>query len=109
MVEKEIEKLFCRKVRQAGGKAYKFISPGNSGVPDRLVILPGGKIGFVELKAPGEKPRPDQTYQIQQLENMGCYAAVADQPDQLDQIIREIAEYPDPDFRQAVPEAGGRP
>mgnify|MGYP001041888205 CR=1 FL=1 len=106
MVEKEIEKLFCRKVKQAGGKAYKFVSPGNSGVPDRLVILPGGKIGFVELKAPGKAPRPDKDHQIRCLENMGCYVAVADQLGQLDQIIREIAEYPDPDFRQAVLEGG---
>ncbi len=49
MKESELERRFCRLVEQAGGKAYKFVSPGNSGVPDRIVVLPGGRIGFVEL------------------------------------------------------------
>ena len=54
MRESELERKFCRLVGQSGGKAYKFTSPGNSGVPDRLVVLPEGRIGFVELKQGGE-------------------------------------------------------
>ena len=48
--EREIEKILVREVRRAGGEAYKFVSPGHSGVPDRIVMMPGGKVYFVELK-----------------------------------------------------------
>ena len=57
MLEKDIETKLRNKVKALGGRAYKFVSPGNSGVPDRLVVLPGGKIGFAELKRPGKMPR----------------------------------------------------
>ena len=50
MLEKEIEKRLCDGVKKLGGYAYKFTSPGNDGVPDRMVIMPGGDITFVELK-----------------------------------------------------------
>jgi hypothetical protein len=58
MREKDIESYLRDQVKKIKGIAYKFESPGNSGVPDRLVLLPDGKIYFVELKAPGKKPRP---------------------------------------------------
>ncbi|MCX8958346.1 VRR-NUC domain-containing protein [Erwinia psidii] len=58
--ESAIEKHLVAEVKKAGGIAYKFVSPGRRSVPDRIVLLPGGKIVFVECKAPGEKPRPDQ-------------------------------------------------
>lgn len=93
MSEKEIEKLFVSEVRKAGGYAYKFVSPGTNGVPDRLVALPGGKIGFVELKAPGKKPRAEQRYQHSRLEALGCYVAVIDNPEQINRTIREIQDY----------------
>lgn len=107
MSEKEIEKLFVQKVREAGGRAYKFVSPGNSGMPDRLVVLPDGKIGFVEMKAPGKKSRPEQCYQQRQLENLGCYVAVADNPALVDQIIWEITEYTTDGVSKDILEAGG--
>lgn len=59
MLEKEVEKHFVKKVREAGGLALKFESPTMNGVPDRIVLY-GGCAYFVELKAPGEKPRPLQ-------------------------------------------------
>lgn len=90
MRERELEELFRKKVRQAGGRAYKFVSPGNSGVPDRLVVLPEGKIGFVELKAPGEKSKPDQCCQQRKLEDLGCYVAVLDNPETVEEVIQEI-------------------
>mgnify|MGYP000149350002 CR=1 FL=1 len=55
MRESSIESKFRDEVKEVGGMAYKFVSPGNAGVPDRVVILQGGKSGFVELKRPGEK------------------------------------------------------
>lgn len=90
MKEKDIEKLFCDEVVKAGGRAYKFVSPGNSGVPDRLVILPGGKIGFVELKAPGKKTRPEQSYQLRKLADQGCYVTVLDKPECIKAVIHQI-------------------
>ena len=53
MLEKEIERKMQKLVRERGGIAYKFISPGNPGVPDRIVITPSGAVWFVELKASG--------------------------------------------------------
>ena len=50
MLEKQIEQKLVRGVRELGGKAYKFVSPGNVGVPDRIVIWPDGTVHFVELK-----------------------------------------------------------
>lgn len=78
MKESELEKKFCGMVARAGGKAYKFISPNNAGVPDRIVILPGGRIGFVELKRPGQAPRKLQQFRMAELEQLGCYTAVVD-------------------------------
>ncbi len=91
MKESELEKRFCRLVVQAGGKAYKFLSPGNSGVPDRLVILPEGRIGFIELKRPGESPRKLQQFQLGELERLGCYTAVVDSLEQAEAVISELA------------------
>lgn len=93
MSEKELEKKFTEAVRKAGGKAYKFVSPGTSGVPDRLVVMPGNNIGFVELKASGKKSRPEQCYQQKVLENLGCYVCVLDNPELIDTVIAEISHY----------------
>lgn len=60
MREKTIEQKFTAAVKNAGGLALKFTSPGFDGVPDRLALLPGGRMAFVEVKAPGKKPRPLQ-------------------------------------------------
>ena len=68
MTEKSIEQYLVRKVRETGGKAYKFVSPGNAGVPDRLVIFPSGKVIFVELKAPGKVPTNLQKAKHRELE-----------------------------------------
>lgn len=93
MSEKELEKKFVWEVKKAGGCAYKFVSPGRSGVPDRLVVLPDNRIGFVELKASGEKARPDQMHQQKTLACMGCYVAVLDDPDNIGRILQEIKEH----------------
>ncbi len=51
--EVDVERHLVRLVEKAGGKAYKFVSPGRAGVADRLVVLPGGRVWFVELKVAG--------------------------------------------------------
>jgi hypothetical protein len=59
-------------VKKIGGKAYKTVSPGNDGFPDRLIVLPGNKMAFVELKAPGKKATAQQLKRQQELANFGC-------------------------------------
>lgn len=51
-LEKELEKKLVGMVRNAGGLCLKWVCPGWAGVPDRIVLLPGGRIVFVEMKRP---------------------------------------------------------
>lgn len=70
----------------------KFVSPGCLGVPDKIVMLPGGRMGFVELKAPGKKPRPIQARRIQQMRKMGFKVFVVDGMEQIGSVLDEIQE-----------------
>lgn len=90
MREKEIEEKLRKAVKQAGGKAYKFTSPGIAGVPDRLVVMPGGHIGFVEVKAPGKKPTLLQQARMRELEELGCRVRVLDDPGKIAETIDAI-------------------
>lgn len=90
MREKAIEAKLVRAVRQLGGLAPKFISPGLDGVPDRLVLLPGGRIAFIELKAPDKKMRPLQVRRKGQLEALGFSVYCIDRPEQIGGILNEI-------------------
>ncbi|MDL4915489.1 MAG: VRR-NUC domain-containing protein [Enterobacterales bacterium endosymbiont of Blomia tropicalis] len=76
--ESTIEKHLVAEVKKAGGIAYKFLSPGRRAVPDRLVLLPGGRAVFVECKAPGEKPRPEQLREHERLRAHGLTVVVLD-------------------------------
>ena len=55
MDEKTIENKLKKAVVKRGGLCVKFVSPSFAGVPDRIVLLPGGQVAFVETKATGEK------------------------------------------------------
>ena len=90
MREKTIESKLVKAVKNLGGLAPKFISPGLDGVPDRLVLLPGGKIAFIELKAPGKELRPLQVRRKRQLEALGFSVYCIDIPDQIGAILNEI-------------------
>ncbi len=90
MQESKLEQIFRDAVREKAGRAYKFISPGNAGVPDRLVVLPGNKIGFVELKQKGKKPRPDQRRQLNILKQLGCVALVLDDAKQIPAVLEQV-------------------
>lgn len=87
MSEKEIENYLVRKIKNKKGIAYKFTSPGNSGVPDRLCLLPNGKIFFVELKSPGKKPRALQVNQIRKIANLGQRVYVVDSKEMVDGVL----------------------
>lgn len=75
--EKATEKYLRDEIRKIGGRAYKFVSPGNTGVPDRLVCLPGGKAVFVELKSEGKHSTPMQGRRQNILRALG-FAVYAD-------------------------------
>lgn len=71
MLEKNIERYLTTEIKKKAGVSYKFVSPGNSGVPDRIVILPGGRLIFVELKTDTGRLSTLQKVQIRKLRNLG--------------------------------------
>ena len=76
MLEKEIEKYVRCQVKKLGGLCLKFVSPGNAGVPDRIVMLPGGRVWFVEFKQPGGRVKPLQAWWQNRLRRLGFSAQV---------------------------------
>jgi hypothetical protein len=88
--ENIIEEYLRNKVKAVGGKAYKFVSPGNSGVPDRLVLLPGGRSIFVELKSPGNMPTAKQLLQHRKLRTLGFTVLVIDSKEKVDEFIKSL-------------------
>lgn len=76
MNEKMIEARLRDGVKALGGVAYKWVSPGNAGVPDRIVVLPGGIVHFIELKRKGGKPTRMQKAQIARLRALGADCAI---------------------------------
>ena len=90
MREREIERKLVSAVKSRGGICPKFVSPGFDGMPDRVVLLPHGKIGFVEVKRPGEKPRPLQTARHRILRRLGFLVFVLDGEEQIGGMIDEI-------------------
>lgn len=93
MEEQKIERRLKKEIELIGGKALKFVSPGMSGVPDRIVLLPYGKVIFVELKAPGKKLRPIQELRKKELERLGFKVKVIDSIDKVLEFIKEIKSY----------------
>lgn len=90
MRESTIERRLVTEAVKRGGGAPKFVSPGLDGVPDRLLLLPGGKLAFVEVKAPGKKPRPLQRRRIEQLTALGFRVYVLDSKEQIGEIMDEV-------------------
>nr|DAJ46777.1 MAG TPA: Nuclease [Caudoviricetes sp.] len=92
MKEYAVEKHLVQKTRECGGICLKFISPGIAGVPDRIVILPCGKIGFAEMKAPGKKPRQLQKAVIRDLYRRRCRVATIDNLKSAEGFVRRLAK-----------------
>ena len=90
MRERQVEQSLVKAVKARGGSCPKFVSPGLSGVPDRLVLMPNGKMGFVEVKAPTKKPRALQLYRIKQFRDLGFKCFVLDDVEQIPTLIDEI-------------------
>ncbi|MBQ7014198.1 MAG: VRR-NUC domain-containing protein [Oscillospiraceae bacterium] len=87
MREREIEKKLVDAVKTQGGVCWKFVSPGTAGVPDRIILMPMGRIAFVEVKAPGESPRKLQLARHRLLRRLGFKTFVLDNPEQIGGIL----------------------
>jgi len=85
--ETAVEKYLRDEVKKLGGRAYKFVSPGNRGVPDRLVLLPGGHTLFVELKAPGKTSTDLQKKKQQDIRRLGFDVSVVDTKARVDEFV----------------------
>jgi len=90
MQEKDIECKLIQTIKAMGGIATKFISPGFDGMPDRLLLLPGGRIAFVEVKSTGCKPRPLQARRHDILRSLGFKVYVIDDIGQIGSMLIEI-------------------
>ena len=90
MQEKEIERKLVEGTKARGGIAFKFVSPGHAGVPDRLVLMPGARIGFVEVKTADKQPRKLQAATHRKITRLGFRVYILDDPDQIGGILDDI-------------------
>lgn len=97
MRERDIEKWLRRQIESMGGQAFKFTSPGNDGVPDRLAVLPSGRIYFIELKTDRGRLTPIQVWQQDRLDALGCQVRTIRGMDEARSFIEEA--------RDAIPTA----
>ena len=88
-IEKDIEQYLVQEVEKIGGLCWKFTSPGNAGVPDRIVIY-GGQVVFVEVKAPGKKPRKLQLKRIQELRNEKVLAEIIESKSKVNWLVGKL-------------------
>ena len=93
MREKDVERKLVNAVWESGGLALKFVSPGFNGVPDRLLLFPGGRLAFCEVKAPGQRPRPLQLRRIAQLRTLGFRVYVVDSEEKIGEMLYELCQY----------------
>ena len=99
MREKTIEQKLIRAVKAMEGISPKLVSPGTDGMPDRLVLLPTGKLAFVEMKATGKQMLPLQVRRKRQLEALGFRVYCVDRLEQIGGVLDEIRSPRLPDLR----------
>lgn len=90
ILESEIETHLRKTVEKFGGLAKKFVSPGWRGAPDRVILMPEGRMVFVELKAPGRAPRKLQVKRLEALRNLGFEACVVDSKVGAEQLVASL-------------------
>lgn len=89
-IESTVEDYFLKKSKENGVLCVKFVSPGNAGVPDRLLLRFPGIAGFAEIKRPGEKPRPLQMYWLKVLRKLGFPAYVVDSDEAANKALSDF-------------------
>jgi len=90
VTEKYLEKKLIEQVRKKGGKAWKWVSPGITGVPDRIVTMPTGRVTFVELKSPGGRQSPRQKVVASELGKLGHPVWVVDSMESLNEFLEQL-------------------
>jgi hypothetical protein len=91
MLESEVEKKLCKRVKnELHGRAFKFVSPGQNGVPDRIILVPMGRIYFVETKAPGKKLRKLQEWVRGLIQGLGFVVLRVDTVEKVDVFVRQV-------------------
>ena len=88
LLERDIERYLVRRAIEHGGKAYKWVSPGHVGVADRIVLLPGGKVWFVELKSSTGRLSPLQKLFAAEMRRMGMNYIVIRSKEEVDAWIK---------------------
>jgi hypothetical protein len=89
-LERDIERYLVKRVKDLGGVAYKFVSPAHRGVADRLVVLPGGRVWFVEVKAPGGRLSMLQKIFFEEMQALGQNVRIVWFKEDVDQLIEEM-------------------
>lgn len=91
VMERDVERRLVHLTKRYGGVAFKWVSPGMLGVPDRLLFMPGGRLWLVEVKRPGMRPRDSQKAMHQRLERLGWMVHVVDDADRFfDDIVLPV-------------------
>lgn len=90
-MEKSVEQYLRQQVKKAGGRALKFVSPGFTGVPDRIILMPGARVYFAETKDLGKKPRPRQLRVHKFLRGLGFTVFVPDSHTAVDIMMKCMA------------------
>jgi hypothetical protein len=103
MLEKQVEAYLVDRVKELGGIAYKFVSPARRSVPDRLVLLPGGRAVFVELKRPGLKATPAQQREQLRIHTLGFLVLTLDTKEGVDRYFPKPRAHPDQQPRPPSP------
>lgn len=89
MKEISVEEYLAERVRALGGWTFKFVPVSFVGVPDRIILLPGGRCGFLELKRPGgPPPRANQLGWVKRLQALGFPATWTDSKFGVDHFLR---------------------
>lgn len=91
MLEKHVEKHLKKRVKEMGGMSFKFVSPGVRNVPDQIVMLPGARIAFFELKKPGEGARATQARLHDKMRRLDVLVYVCDSPDTVERALADLA------------------
>lgn len=91
MKEQHLEQALVKAVEARDGRCWKLVSPGTTGVPDRMILMPGGRVGFVEVKAPNGRVRAIQKHRLRQLQRLGFKAYVLNNPAKVEEVCDAIS------------------